>query len=172
MVKRHNIILVGAVVVGLAGAGYLGWGTMRSRQNEAEQREHMSKLVATFKERCPPVKNDQRCFFEPQALENSARLHAASGEKVEAGVIYAKLANRQEDARRIAEECEKAGDVRGANRIRAELSIRANAIEEYIEQQGAATAIAQAAPKSSGSAAVPVVQAPKPSGNTAPSASH
>jgi hypothetical protein len=137
MKRTHLYLAVGGTCLALgAGAGLAGIKGFQSREKETR----IAEIMSVFKERCNGAKTEQSCFYEPEALESSARLHLASGDQVQAGLVYSRIMSKLDEARKVAEKCEAAGDMEGAKRIREELSARAIAIERYLEGQAAPAA--------------------------------
>ncbi len=179
MVKKHNLILSGAVILGLGAGGYLGWGIYKDHKRHQEQERQVVAMVDRFKA-CPDRFSAFReCFSDEQrsALRTEAEAARDGGRFEEAARKFDMLGMNNE-AHEMAGRCPEG--VR--SRLLTEFSIREEAVRrtERLEAEGklgggassAAPRVRPAAPPSSSPAPAPSSAAAAPeSASAEPSAS-
>lgn len=102
----------------------------------AKQREAKVETIIKRLEGCKDKRLlDKGCFGKKKrkALEHSAKAYEEMEDYEKAGLNYVKLGNLR-DAKRMIKQCEKAGNVSGAEAIREAMRIRAEAFERFSSQ--------------------------------------
>lgn len=126
---RRKVFLPIAITLSVGATGLVGYTGWLARGETQEREQKIVQMVDRFKA-CPDrFKINRECFSpqERQELQVESGRMKKAGRWEEAGMAFAKL-GRFNDAREMAEECNKLGNETGTEKIREEIALRREAI--------------------------------------------
>jgi hypothetical protein len=136
LMKKHNKLLAGSLVLALGGGAYVGYAKFHDVKDEQAHHREVQTLVGHFRS-CPDLyRRTGECHTpeERTRLLSQAQEQRGEGRFEEAGLTFARLGGMESDAREMAGRCALSGNTAGRDRILRELGLRSEAASAFSRQ--------------------------------------